>query len=196
MAVTGDLGGGRERFSRFAGAPCSRRGLLAGASGVAVASLAIAGCSPKSESGPALDAKQLQIVQKLADLLIPRTDTPGAVEAGCVAFVAEQVTRLADDKRGPFTNGLGQIGKFLGSSSKAGWADIQKAAEQAGAEATGALKAVRGWTLLGYYSSEPGATQELRYELVPGRFDPDVPVTAETRSYSSDWFGVALGGRG
>ena len=42
-----------------------------------------------------------------------------------------------------------------------------------------------------YYLSEAGATQELRYEHVPGGWEPSIPVTAETRAYAVD---VQFGG--
>jgi hypothetical protein len=37
-----------------------------------------------------------------------------------------------------------------------------------------------------YYISEPGATKELRYEHVPGAWEPSFPVTAETRGWTID----------
>jgi hypothetical protein len=43
--------------------------------------------------------------------------------------------------------------------------------------------------VMGYYTSEVGAAQELQYALVPGRFDPDVPVKPGDRGWSSDWVG-------
>lgn len=39
-------------------------------------------------------------------------------------------------------------------------------------------------TLLGYYSSEPGATEELRYEAVPGRYDGCVPLDDIGRTWA------------
>ncbi|WP_420383443.1 gluconate 2-dehydrogenase subunit 3 family protein [Novosphingobium sp.] len=47
--------------------------------------------------------------------------------------------------------------------------------------------------LIGYYTTETGGSQELRYEPVPGRFDPDVPVTPGTRAFSNDWTAVDFG---
>jgi len=38
--------------------------------------------------------------------------------------------------------------------------------------------------LMGYYLSEPGATQELRYELAPGVWEPAMPVTRDTRAWA------------
>ena len=37
-----------------------------------------------------------------------------------------------------------------------------------------------------YYLSEAGATQELRYEHVPGAWEPSLPVTADTRGWAID----------
>ena len=52
---------------------------------------------------------------------------------------------------------------------------------------------VKGLILTGYYTCEAGGSQELRYEPVPGRFDPAVPVTPGYRGYSNDWTGVDFG---
>ena len=37
-----------------------------------------------------------------------------------------------------------------------------------------------------YYTSETGASKDLVYELVPGRWEPDVPLTEQPRAYSTD----------
>jgi hypothetical protein len=37
---------------------------------------------------------------------------------------------------------------------------------------------VRGLTLMGYYTSEAGATRELDFQIIPGRFDGCVDVRA------------------
>ena len=42
-----------------------------------------------------------------------------------------------------------------------------------------------------YYLSEPGATQELRYEHTPGAWEPSIAVTSDTRGYAHD---VSFGG--
>jgi hypothetical protein len=54
-------------------------------------------------------------------------------------------------------------------------------------------KAIKGLILTGYYTSEAGASRELRYELVPGKWEWDLPVTPGTRAYSSDWTAVDFG---
>jgi hypothetical protein len=40
-------------------------------------------------------------------------------------------------------------------------------------------------TLLGYYTSQIGATQELKYAPVPGRFDGCVPFATVGRAWST-----------
>ena len=54
-----------------------------------------------------------------------------------------------------------------------------------------AYKKFTGLILSLYYISEPGATQELRYEHVPGVWEPSIAVTADTRGYALD---VSFGG--
>ncbi|MBB5728036.1 gluconate 2-dehydrogenase subunit 3 family protein [Sphingomonas prati] len=44
--------------------------------------------------------------------------------------------------------------------------------------------------LTGYYTSQDGASRELRYELVPGRLDADIPYKPGTPAWSSDWTAV------
>ncbi len=46
------------------------------------------------------------------------------------------------------------------------------------------FRTMKELTLLGYYTSEAGATQELRHVPVPGRFDGCVPVTSETKTWA------------
>ncbi len=51
-------------------------------------------------------------------------------------------------------------------------------------------KKLKALILTAYYTSEIGGSRELRYELVPGRFDPDLPFVPGSRAWSSDWTAV------
>lgn len=55
--------------------------------------------------------------------------------------------------------------------------------------------ATKALILMSYYTSEIGMTRNLRYELVPGRFDADVIVDKTWRPVSSDWSAVAIKGK-
>ena len=44
--------------------------------------------------------------------------------------------------------------------------------------------------LTAYYTSETGGSRELQYELVPGKWEPDLPFVPGSRAWSSDWTAV------
>jgi hypothetical protein len=46
------------------------------------------------------------------------------------------------------------------------------------------MRTMKELTVLGYYTSEIGATKELRYVQVPGRFEGCVPLTANDRTWA------------
>ena len=52
---------------------------------------------------------------------------------------------------------------------------------------------VKALILTGYYTAEVGGARELRYELIPGRWDADIPLKPGDRAYSSDWTAVEFG---
>jgi len=52
---------------------------------------------------------------------------------------------------------------------------------------------IKALILIGYYTSEEGASKELQYNLIPGRWDADIPLTPGARAYSSDWTAVEFG---
>ncbi|HKO15157.1 MAG TPA: gluconate 2-dehydrogenase subunit 3 family protein [Gemmatimonadaceae bacterium] len=47
------------------------------------------------------------------------------------------------------------------------------------------FRTMKELTLLGYYTSQPGATQELRYVQVPGRFDGCIPFSKVGRTWAT-----------
>lgn len=182
--------------------------------------LATPGCVTPAALDPA-DApteRQLAMLREVAQIVIPATDTPGAGDAGAGAFVALALAHGLDGTRRPaalavepFTvpdnfraDGSLRYVDWLEGVLGAGWleqaevsrqtsvAALDSAAFALGAEAHPWRK-IKALILTGYYTSEAGGAQELQYSAVPGRFDPRVPVTNETRSLSNDWTGVEFG---
>lgn len=175
-----------------------RRTLLIGG-GVAAAAILSAGAIwslvRKGGRGP-LDDAQRALVARVSDITIPATETPGALATDTPAFVELAITHgVADLDRsvvGRLEAELAQAGggAFAGLSAEAQVAALTQLDAQAFAQdaATGeAWRAVKALIATGYYTSEGGASQELQYELVPGRYDPDLPLGENARAWSSDW---------
>jgi gluconate 2-dehydrogenase gamma chain len=132
-----------------------------------------------------------RLLAAVADAIIPRTDTPGAVDAGVPALFEEMLRGWASaGTRAKLLGALGGIDAASRVSAGKAFAalDVAKrhavltrvdAAGDAGLPGYSQLKDLI--TAL-YYLSEPGSTVELRYELTPGRWDPSLPVTADTRA--------------
>ena len=141
----------------------------------------------------ALTPQQNETAATIAELIIPKTDTPGAREAGVPAFIDVMLADWADDdQRKMFTAGLANVderargifGKdFTGCSAAqqtqtltdldaelARWRDTKADTSK------NFFSAMKWLTLTGYYTSELGATNELHYRVVPGRYEPCYPL--------------------
>lgn len=126
--------------------------------------------------------------------LIPRTDTPGALEAGVPAFIDAMMTNWAAPKTAAsFRAVLSQIDGETRAATGKGFAglttdqrDARLQAYDAAAFAAGdpAWRGFKNLALTGYYLSEPGATQELRYELSPGVWEPNTKIGPDTRAWA------------
>jgi hypothetical protein len=143
----------------------------------------------------ALSSEQLEGVATIADLILPETDTPGARSVGVHQFIdtmlAEYYTAL-DRQR--FLTGLADVDAraqkaggrpFLRCSGDEQRAIIE-ALDRETYAASGApfFRTFKELTLVGYYTSHVGATQELKYARVPGRFEGCVPMTTVGRAWS------------
>src|SRR5436190_717750 len=101
-------------------------------------------------------AQDIALLDEVADTILPETKTPGAKAAHTGAFMALMVTDTYDERQqGIFRDGM------------------QRLNEAAFMAATPAQRLA----LLGYFTSEIGCTQAMRYRETPGRFDPCVPYT-------------------
>lgn len=176
----------------------SRRAVLQGGAvtvGAAVAAAAVwrsLASTGSHQAGP-------ELLGVVADLMIPATDTPGALAANIPQFVTlalqhglagsrgDELDRLEvelDSKAGGRFTALGQAQRLAVLTA------LDAATVGHGPKSRSAWPTVKALILMGYYTSEIGAAQEQRYELVPGRWDPDIPYKPGDRGYSSDWVGV------
>ena len=141
-----------------------------------------------------LNAHQFATVKAMAEMILPRTDTPGATDVGVAEFIDLMLTEWYEEsERTRFLAGLADVdsrssalfGKeFIGCSEpqqsqilialgEKMVEDSQDARRQS-SMSTGASNdadfypMLRQLTLTAYYTSETGATQELHFEVIPG----------------------------
>ncbi|OZY86951.1 hypothetical protein CBP51_08160 [Cellvibrio mixtus] len=130
-----------------------------------------------------LTAKQLELVRTLGDIIIPATDTPGAVSAGVHDFINHYTAYCASSaEQQQLLATLARIESAAHDEFKTAFTaltnaqqlQLLNAMEQAQngfsqADRKG-LKQFKALVVFGYYTSEPGATQELAYLAIPGGY--------------------------
>lgn len=143
-----------------------------------------------------LTAHQDALVQAMAELIIPATDTPGAAAAQVNRFVDVILAEWADEgERTAFLDGLDGVDARSRERFGAPFLDISMAQQtdllQAMDDEVTALRTagepagnhffaqMKHLTVHGYYTSEIGATQEIPQIIAPGRYDPCGPVRRE-----------------
>lgn len=130
-----------------------------------------------------LTSDQLALVRELGEIIIPTTDTPGAIAAGVHDFInhftvycastAEQQSLVAGLTRID-TSAQSRFNKPFLSASKTQQIKLLTHMEQAADGFTAAdrdfIKQLKALVLFGYYTSEIGASQELAYLTIPGGY--------------------------
>ena len=146
-------------------------------------------------------APQRAVLTRIADVLIPGTDTPGAGTTAIVDFFllatqdgilgasADLPQRLEAEIQ---SRSAGKFMTLPAPQQVEVVTTLDRYSYSAQGPTGSAWPMSKGLILIGYYTSETGASRELQYELVPGHFDPDVPVQAGTKAWSSDWTGVTI----
>jgi hypothetical protein len=177
-----------------------RIGLLLGAAVTPRVARAVeAGFSapPAGQALRALTPPQAELVATLAELIIPATDTPGARAARVDAFIDALLADIfTADERERFLAGLADVDARARAAAGSSFVEcpareqvavleaLEREAPQSGAGQAPFFPWVKELTLVGYYTSEIGASQELRYVHVAGRYDGDVPYAQVGRAYS------------
>jgi hypothetical protein len=141
-----------------------------------------------------LNEDQASIVSQVAEIIIPRTDTPGAKDAGVPGFI-DQILKecysAEDQKR--FTEGLqafnDEARKAYGEDFASLDDDDQVAfvtkvhdaavndSQNGDAGNRPFILTMKELTMLGFFTSEPGATQVLQYVAVPGAYHGCISVS-------------------
>lgn len=142
-----------------------------------------------------LNEDQGLLVSQVAEIIIPKTDTPGAKDAGVPAFIDLMVKDVySKNEQERFLSGL----QAFDEEAKKAYGDpfveldeeqqiehvrkVHDAALQAEKNADPRphrpfILMTKELTLLGFFTSQPGATEVLQYVAVPGSYKGCIPVS-------------------
>lgn len=129
---------------------------------------------------------QAATVRAVADRILPRTDTPGAVDVGVPGFIDRFYGGfMTPTEQQLLMKGLGNVEAAAKAAHGAPFATlspeqqdvvlqgIARAEEQ---QAESAFRLLRSVTVLGYFTSEEVGRTVLHYLPVPGVYQPCVPI--------------------
>ena len=142
---------------------------------------------------------QARLIESIAEAIIPATDTPGAKDAGVPAFIEKMVHETyPEENRKQFMDGLGAFGKKVEEQEGKSFSELDpdkklaviQAENAAALESRGRgerpfFLSIKELTLLGFFSSEIGATQVLRYSAVPGKYEGCVPFSEVGKTWAT-----------
>lgn len=156
------------------------------------------GCTAK----PTIDWKpvfltqpQSILVSQIAGIIIPKTDTPGAIETGVPSFIDLMLKDVySKEEQDRYLAGLDEFDKraqkefgdpFIELSAEDQLSFVKKVNHEAveashsstPAPAKPFILMTRELTLLGFFTSEAGATKVLQYQAVPGSYKGCVPLS-------------------
>lgn len=153
-----------------------------------------------------LDAN-LTLINEMADTVIPTTDTPGAKDADVaptlVHMIKSSCTRV---EQNVFINGMKELISFSSShfgkpfpelssgDKKIALQQFKSFGDNARSFVGKARNKIIGrsfynilcnYTVIAYCTSEKGATQGLRYDYIPGRFEACVKISGSTKAWAT-----------
>ena len=144
----------------------------------------------------------IELLDEVAETILPETSTPGAKAAGVGPFIAMIVNDVYyDNDQQIFVEGIRDLQARCLRSYGAHFQIVTAAQrlellEQLDAEQhlymesrdddapAHYFRMMKELTLLGYFTSEIGYTQAMRYVETPGRYDPCVPYTPGEKSWA------------
>jgi gluconate 2-dehydrogenase gamma chain len=154
---------------------------------------------------------QARTIAELTEIIIPKTSTPGAKDVGVPGFIDDMLNVVySKEDQDKFLKGLAefeddaqtsysdpffqcksedQVALFkkhhdaaiasVGTGGPTGWWNTGE-----GGDKPFVLK-VKELTLLGFFTSEAGATQVLQYKQVPGPYQGCVPLTQVGKAWAT-----------
>jgi gluconate 2-dehydrogenase gamma chain len=131
-----------------------------------------------------------EMIARIAETILPRSDTPGATDVGVSSWINLVVAEyFSDAQRAAFLAGLSAIDQLALAQFGARMAALKAddltgvvATLDAACGSTHLTAAQRGYVqlkelvIVGYFTSQPVQHDLLKIVILPGRFDGDVPI--------------------
>jgi gluconate 2-dehydrogenase gamma chain len=135
--------------------------------------------------------EQATLVTQVAGIIIPKTETPGAIEVGVPAFI-EQIVRdcYTDEEKERFMSGLTSFDNAAKEKHGDSFNELKEEAQVSFtydvhntsiAESKSENKPkdykrpfilmIKELTMVGFFTSQAGAEQVLQYQAVPGKYN-------------------------
>ena len=168
----------------------------------------LTGCNSSDKTAPtastgAFSNDDIAYLDEVAETILPKTNTPGAKDAQVGAFMTVMVNDCypeADQK--VFHEGMKKLDEASNKLNNAGF--LKATAEQRHTLLVNLDKEAKEYqkskkaddpnhyfsmmkqlTLLGFFTSKPGATQALRYVAVPGKYEGCVPYKKGDKAWAT-----------
>lgn len=159
-----------------------------------VSALAACGDAPvvvatvAGEPGRFHTAEEMELVSRLSELIIPRTETPGALDVNVPGYIDGLMADWANEEtRAAHRRALAEISSRLSANSdflaldeagaEAALAELDRSAFEESADELGGYRSFKSYVTRSYFATEGGAREELQWVGVPGRWDPNVVVS-------------------
>ena len=164
------------------------------------------GCTPAAEkaaAGSFFNTDQIALLDEMAETILPATSTPGAKAAKVGEFMNVMVRDCYTKRdQGIFREGMERLderckkeyGKsFMECSAAERTEFLTKADARQKAymenkkpeQPSHYFRMIKELTLLGFFTSEVGATKALRYVAIPGKYDGDVPYKKGDKAWAT-----------
>jgi hypothetical protein len=182
----------------------SRVALIMGGT-IVGANVFLEGCKPadqKVTDVTAFTADDIAYLDEIAETIIPATDTPGAKAAKVGAFMTVMVRDCYEEKdQKMFRQGMDRINEESNKKFDKSYMQItpqqrhellvqidneqkEHQKNKKDNDDNHYFRMIKELTLLGYFTSEPGSTQALRYIESPGRYDGCVPYKKGEKAWA------------
>jgi hypothetical protein len=177
--------------------------LLLGGAIVGGSVFSLQGCKTDTPVNKLFSQSHLDLLAEITETILPKTGTPGAKEAKVAEFVSVYVLDCyTPENQSIFMDGLKDIDvqanqkfgrKFLKLSAEQRTVlltDLDKTQKthhdkKADDQPEHYFRLMKEATLLGFFTSEAGATKALRYVAVPGKYDGNFPYKKGDRAWAT-----------